>query len=242
MSEKVKAAKLFIATPMYGGMCYSPYALSLTDLSVACTRYGIPFTIRVVNNDALIVNARNLLAHYFLHQTDCTHLMFIDADVSFKPEQVFSLIEEDKDIIAGNYPKKLIDWEEVSKAVEAGITNNDLKYYTGRPTFAIVPGTEGEHMLFEPLEVETVATGFMLIKRQVLEKLTDKTEKYWHPDHKEAPLSSFFSLRIQNERLYSEDNSFCKLWREHGGKVYLAPWIMLTHTGTFTFEGRLNGI
>ena len=97
-------------------------------------------------------------------------------------------------------------------------------------------------MLFEPLEVETVATGFMLIKRQVLEKLTDKTEKYWHPDHKEAPLSSFFSLRIENERLYSEDNSFCKLWREHGEKVHLAPWIMLTHTGTFTFEGRLNGV
>lgn len=238
----MKGAKLFVATPMYGGMCYSPYALALSDLSVACRNYNVPLKIRVVNNDALIVNARNLLAHYFLADTDCTHMMFIDADVSFKPEHVFSLIEENKDLIAGNYPKKMIDWEEVQKAVKAGVPVDQLKYHTGRPTFAIIPGTEGEHKFENPLEVETVATGFMLIKRRVFEELAPLVDEYWHPDHKDRPIKNFFRLLVENTKLYSEDNSFCKLWRQHGGKVYLAPWVMLNHTGTYTFEGRLTGL
>lgn len=239
MNDKVKGTVLFVATPMFGGMCYSGYALALSDLSVSCAQYGIPLRIKVINNDAFIHNARNILAHSFL-ESNATHLLFIDADVSFSHNDALSLIEADKDVIAGIYPKKTIEWDRVERAVKAGIPQDQLKHFTARHTFAVLQETT-EVNIEEPLEVQTAATGFMMIKRRVFECLADKVEKYKHPDYKD-PLSMFFNTEIHNGSLYSEDNYFCRLYRKHGGKIFIAPWVNLAHTGTFTFQGRLTHI
>ena len=41
-------------------------------------------------------------------------------------------------------------------------------------------------------------------------------------------------------RYLSEDYAFCRWLRDAGGKVWLAPWIQLEHTGTFVFGGSLQ--
>jgi hypothetical protein len=38
----------------------------------------------------------------------------------------------------------------------------------------------------------------------------------------------------------SEDYFFCDLWRKQGGKIYLNPFIRLTHSGTYVFSGNLQ--
>lgn len=230
--------KLFVATPMYGAVCHNSYALALADLSVACYKYEIPMKIHTINNDALIINARNVLAHEFL-KTDFTHMLFIDADVGFSYKEALSLIQEDKDIIAGIYPKKTIDWARLEKAVKAGVSTNQLKYYTATHTFTIFGDTEVS--MDTPLEVPTAPTGFMLIKRGVFEALQDKVDKYEHPDCDEK-IDAFFDVEIADGKLYSEDNYFCRLWRSIGGKVYIAPWVCLPHTGNFSYQGKLTHI
>ena len=40
--EELRKNKLFVATPMYGGMCAGMFAKSTADLSALCTNYGIP--------------------------------------------------------------------------------------------------------------------------------------------------------------------------------------------------------
>ena len=42
----------------------------------------------------------------FLEATECTHLMFIDADIEFEPEAVIRMLAMDKDLITGAYPKE----------------------------------------------------------------------------------------------------------------------------------------
>ena len=105
MSDQIK---VFIATPMYGGMCTGFYTQSLLMMQQVFGQNNIHSAISFVFNESLIQRARNSLAHAFL-KTDCTHLLFIDADLRFDGAGVYKMIESDKDIICGIYPKKEIE-------------------------------------------------------------------------------------------------------------------------------------
>ena len=101
---------IFVATPMYGGLCYGFYMQSGLKLQTMCKDSGLNLSFSMLFNESLIQRARNLLAANFL-KSDATHLMFIDADILFRPEDIFPMLEADKDIICGIYPKKEINWQ-----------------------------------------------------------------------------------------------------------------------------------
>jgi len=46
-------------------------------------------------------------------KTKCTHLLFIDADIEFNPDDILNMINADHDIISGVCPKKIVNWERV---------------------------------------------------------------------------------------------------------------------------------
>jgi hypothetical protein len=100
----------------------------------------------------------------------------------------------------------------------------------------------------EPVEIFNGGTGFMLIKREVFEKLKDHVPTYLNDVLDLAgtigqrdEIHEFFATSIEpgTQRLLSEDYHFCRIWREIGGKVYAAPWCNLAHIGTYAFEGKL---
>src|SRR5204863_5561101 len=75
------------------------------------------------DGDALITRARANLAAMFLDDPEATHFLFIDADIGFKPEQVFRLIECGADVVAGCYPIKRINWDKAARAIQSGRTD-----------------------------------------------------------------------------------------------------------------------
>ena len=104
MSEE-KKIQLFIATPMYGGLCNGSYTVGLLTAVGIFSRNGIAMQYAHMMNESLITRARNSLAKDFL-ASESTHLMFIDADVGFNPQDIVRMVHADKDIICGIYPKK----------------------------------------------------------------------------------------------------------------------------------------
>ena len=235
-----KQVKLFIATPMFGGMCYHHYAIGLMDLGIAARHFGMKVNVKVISNDPFLVNARNKLVHEFL-KTDYTHFLFVDADIGFTPDEAFSMIEQDLDVIAGTYPMKQINWKLVHQAVQDGVTPEHLASFTTFHTFKPIDTGITEIPLDKPFEVSHAATGFMLIKRQVFERLADKVPEYEYrnPSERGEKVKMFFDTPIIDGMLYSEDVAFCKLVRDNNIKVHIAPWVSLPHAGTFTFKGRL---
>jgi hypothetical protein len=199
-------------------------------------------------NESLITRGRNALVHQFL-KTDCTHLFFIDADIRFNPGDVFPMLDADKDIICGIYPKKEINWHGVFKAVDAGVSPDELKWHTGSFVVNLV-GYSGEVTVpvNEPVEIWNGGTGFMIIKREVFEKLADQVPTYTNDvtdlagNIKADEIKEFFATSIEpgTNRLLSEDYHFCRIWREAGGQVHAAPWAHLAHVGTYVFEGALT--
>ena len=124
--------KLFICTPMYGGQCYGFYAQSLLQLNNVLRDNNIQSMMSFMFNESLITRARNALAHQFL-KTDCTHLMFIDADIRFNAYDVLPMLSADKDVIVGIYPKKEINWGTVKRAIDSGVEVDNLKHFIQSP-------------------------------------------------------------------------------------------------------------
>ena len=248
MSED-KKLKIFIATPCYGGMCAGYYTQSCMQVAPTLNAHNIDVAFSFMFNESLITRARNSLVNAFL-KSDATHLMFIDADIRFRSEDILRMIEADVDVIGGIYPKKEINWDTVKRAMDNGVENDHLKYYTGSFVVNLV-GYAGEVTVpvNEPVEIFNAGTGFLLIKREVFDQLADKVPEYKNDVRDlgntmqgQETIKEYFATSIEPEtgRLLSEDYHFCYIWRKHGGKVYAAPWAVLGHMGSYIFEGQLT--
>lgn len=244
--KQQKPPKIFLATPMYGGQCYGHYAQSVYQFRDVVRERGWDMVFSFMFNESLIQRARNGMTHLFL-KSDCTHMLFIDADIQFNPHEVADMIVADKDVICGIYPKKEINWWSVDNAVKGGVPWDKLKAYTGAFVINLLSG-EGSITIAnnQPFEVAAAGTGCMLIKRQVFEKLKKATKTYTNDitdlsgqlGHEK--IYNFFDVPIcpESNRLLSEDYAFCHAWRAIKGKIYAAPWVGLTHIGTYQFDGR----
>jgi hypothetical protein len=186
--------------------------------------------------------------------------LFLDADLGFNADDVVRMVMADKDIIGGQYAKKKINWDVVKQVVEnrpeipAPLINAVVSESTFQPI-----GTSMSFNINEPVEVASIATGMMLVKREVFTKMAaelpdikiisggsetmdPKTMTRITDAHREA--HAYFDVSIDEEtRAYtSEDFTFCKRWRQLGGQIFLAPWTKTVHVGTYEYVCDLAAV
>ena len=257
--EKLRKNKLFVATPMYGGMAHGLYIKSSLDLQTTMNKYGIETKFSFLFNESLITRARNYLVDEFL-RSDHTHLLFIDSDIHYNPQDVLALMALDKDVIGGPYPKKSINWGNVAQAARAhpNMDPKELENLVGEYVFNVVKGTK-QFTVTDPLEVMEIGTGFMLVKREVFEKMEKAYPNIrYKPDHVGQAnfdgtryIHAYFDTVIDYEnsitgggsdRYLSEDYMFCQMWRKIGGEIYLCPWMKTQHVGTYAFTGNMPSV
>ena len=257
--EELRKRKIFVATPMYGGMCSGQYCKSTADLSKLASSYGIEIEFFYLFNESLITRARNYCVDEFLRHERFTHLMFIDSDIGFNPDDILTLAaiaepESDKQIVCGPYPKKCISWEKVKVAVDKGYGDENpqaLADYVGDYVFN--PASENRTIAIDkPAEVMEGGTGFMMIQRSAFEQYEKAyPEFHYLPDHVRSEhfdgtreIMAYFDCVIAptSKRYLSEDYMFCQWARNAGIKVWMAPWMRLTHMGSYTFGGSLEAL
>ena len=90
--------KIMIGTPFYGGQCHIGYFQSMMELSANFTKLGIPFELMTIGNESLIPRARNGIVAKFMASEDATHLLFVDADITFSIS-VVKLLLADKELM-----------------------------------------------------------------------------------------------------------------------------------------------
>lgn len=245
--------KLIIGTPCYGGMVTEGYMQSMFALVSESMSRGLPLMLVTLSNESLITRGRNEIVNTFL-KSDATHLMFIDADISFKPNDVFNMLQANVDVVAGSYPLKTVNWEGLQKAVKDGKSGiEDLHkaaFHTvinvAKPSKEKVGTSETVQVSNGITEVYDVGTGFMLMKRSVLEEMVKSypETRYYYDRDLTLPLAereryALFDTMIDDDGRYlSEDYTFCRRWQKLGGKVHLDVRVMLNHIGTFTFIGQ----
>lgn len=296
--DELRKYKLFFGAPCYGSLTNSNFAQSMANLTTLCTQHNIYLQMYLLNNESLITRARNYIADAFL-RSECTHMIFVDADIGFNPMDVIALLAlqiskpSEYDIIGAAYPKKTISWEKIKTAVDKGLADKnpaDLARFVGDFVLNPLPGKDKIN-LFEPSQVLEIGTGFMLFPRETLNKFKEAFPHYtYRPDHvrsaefdgsreihqffqaeidtidygheyrnglnkiKEMQLNSAGEVSIEIDRLFketeekaskrtkrylSEDYWFAQKCGEIGLKTWVCPWMKLSHTGAYVFEGSV---
>jgi hypothetical protein len=244
--SNVTGKKVMVATPMYGGLGHAMYFSNLLQLQDQMLNRGAHLYHSFLVNESLIDRGRNSLSDTFLNETDAEYLLFIDADVAFRADDIMVMLSFEKDIICGPYPKKHINWPVIVRAVETGTKDpKELEKLVGEYVFTPLEPNPVMEMV---IKVSEAGTGLMLIHRRVFEKMKAAfPENYYESDAsrdlldgKTKPMHAFFRTAIVENRYLSEDYYFCHKWRELGGDVWLFPWAQTTHYGTYGFQGSVG--
>jgi hypothetical protein len=239
MSNDPQPPKIFLATPCYGGMVCQEFMQSVLCTLHTCMVNGIGLQVFMIGNESLITRGRNQLVSEFM-ASDCSHLMFIDADIEFSANEILKLISHDKGIAVGAYP---------------------LKQEPTTYVLNTAPDAKEEGGLIEVLDA---GTGFMMIKRETITKMKEgypelhytgdlERDEYRQDligknDHKEKLKQNLFSLfdtshdKENNNNYLSEDYTFCRRWQKIGGTIWLDTTISLNHIGRKVYRGDSSKI
>ncbi len=243
MTEKIH---LVVATPCFGGHVSSIYASSILALQRTLrSMSNVGLTVHMRDGDALITRARANLVTLFLDDPSATHLLFIDADIGFTPEQVFRLIESGADMVAGVYPIKKVNWDKAKRAIEAG--RRDLAA-AALDYVLEIDNPDHVTVINGFTRIRYAGTGFLMIRRHVLEKMCQHhASLQFFREHSHDALAgspnrfALFECMIDpaTGTYLSEDFAFCKRWTDLGGEIWGDLQSRLDHVGPSVFHGEV---
>ena len=211
----LEGRKVFIGIPTYDGKLNIKLAYTLAALMPVALQHGISVKLGHVSGCSIITMARNSLVDQFL-KSDCTELLFIDADVIPTVDDIMRLLAQSTgwDLTAGMYPRRAKDKKFFLDFFQDEL--GDLQF-------------DGALM-----RANRVGTGFMLIQRHVIETLADKAEKYLGQDGV-GQVANVFEFSMLDGKFVGEDYTFCDKARAEGFKVWVDVEISLPHMGTDEF-------
>ena len=236
-----------VVTPSHDGKYFHNYVLSLLSLQQQAAELGLPLQVLLHRGESLITRARNNCVAAFMANPTWTHLFWIDSDIGFSPEAALRLLLSDHDIAAGVYPLKYENWP--AEGLPQGMTQAQFTAAYARYTVNIerADADNAVHLHIDEhgfIAMDDAPTGFMVIKRQVFERLmTAHPELQYNPDsigvENQGLHYRLFDCMVDptSRRYLSEDYGFCRLWQGLGGKIHIDTRSNLTHQGSKLYHG-----
>jgi hypothetical protein len=226
--------KVLLATPAYGGQVTEGYFQSVMALTHSAYAKGIQVDVMTLTNESLITRGRNEIVATFMGG-DWTHLFWVDADIRFRPEHVWRLLDAGHPVSAIPYAMKGLNW---SKMAAVGGDEDSLRKASIHSVVNVLPGETVQPDGF--ISAYDAGTGFMCIQREVIEKLiAAHPEVEYTSDRVDGPGGkrwAIFDVMIENGRYLSEDYTFCRRWQNLGGKVWVdSTSPILGHQGAYTY-------
>lgn len=243
-SDTPRGAHILIGTPCFGGLVHQGYMLSVLKLAHSPLAREVGFTLELLGHDSLVTRSRNTLLARFMAQPGATHLLFVDADIAFEPEQLGRMLAADKELVAGLYPVKLARWDEAARArLRQGEDPASAPLrFVGSPCTGAEAERDGDFVTGTH-----AGTGFMLIRRDLVARMIEAypETRYRRIDAADPAMPqgsechALFDCMIEPETgtYLSEDFTFCRRWRAIGGTLWLDTRGRLTHVGAHDFTG-----
>lgn len=219
-SFDIAGRKVFIAIPAYDFKVSVKMVGALVKFGLASREYGVGFEIGTISGCSVVSRARNLLVSDFL-ASECDTMLFIDADMTFDPDDIF----------------RLLAWSH-NKGIVGGIgcaRKKQATYYTQLDT-----DEDGDIVMnaMGLVRAKSIGTGFMMVQRRVVETLVQSHPEWEYYDASaDRKLHSVFDFKSTPKGYIGEDYLFCERARAHGFEVWIDPTIKLGHMGMHEFEG-----
>ncbi|MDR0183263.1 hypothetical protein [Lysobacter arvi] len=237
---------LFVATPSLRGSFCKPYVLGVVQVQNHCLRHGIDFELRVAQGISAIEAARNALANWFLFNSDATHMLFWDDDMGAVTDDLVRMFDyAERDVVAALYPRKRIDMARIKQAVlnDPQIDPALLNQIGGDFSGMFQP-QDVQWATDEPIRLDRVGTGLMMISRRCLMSLVQSGAVSWseEPAIAGGRMYHFFRHISREGVVIGEDFYFCDLVRSHGGGVWGCAWVRSVHVGQIEVAGNLRAV
>jgi hypothetical protein len=176
--------------------------------------------------DQFIAKARNKLVNDFLiNHPDTDNFFFLDDDLGWPAQKVLEFLERDEDVLVGVYPKKAED-----------VTDKDWP--------VMLCGENGKLVEKDGLvRCLRAPTGFMRIKRRVLEALLPHAPPFMDTNRKGETQSTpgFFAAGAAPDGwFWTEDYIFSQNVTASGFEIWADPDIEFTHRGGHAWKGRIK--
>ena len=207
---------MFLAVAAYDGLG-AGFGYALFHYGQALQAAGIATELAIYSGNCHVDDSRNRLVRDFL-LSDCTDLIFLDADVGSQGKSIVALAQYDRDVVAGIYPKK----------------HGDDSY-----PVRMIPGeiwSDRDGLI----EAEGVPTGFLRIRRNVLERLAAEAVQYNARNDAGSAIPLIFERAVIDGVRWGGDYMFCRKWRDIGGKIYIDPSLRFEHSGEHTWTGNVG--
>ena len=245
-----------IGTPCYGGQVTVAYLRSLLALQSTLRERDVDWTLKTLAQESLITRARNAIAAEFMGRTDCTHLLFLDADIGFPAQAVLRMLDYDRPVVGCAYPMKGLDWERLREAAENGADTDRLRRralkYALNLADAGAPTRQRRRVDRGFVEVAVTGTGMMLIRRDAFDRLRQALPHLgyandiagYETDAARGNFWLFFDTMKDPDsgRYLSEDFAFCKRWRDAcNGTIHCLIDMEVTHFGSMAYRGSFVG-
>lgn len=159
---------------------------------------------RLWSQTSLLNEARQQMADHVI-ENKASYLFFVDSDMTFPKDALARLMKHNVDIVSG-------------------------LCFAKKPAFKPIAGIRNKEGAYDPIddwprdqlfEVDTVGCGFLLIKREVLEKIQ------W-PHFAEK-------LDIKKKARMGEDYYFCQKAKVAGFSIMVDPTLDIRHIGDYEY-------
>lgn len=223
--EYLRSTRIHFAVNCNHGLISEAAFVSFLKFAGVARQLGLEWTVETISNENLLPRARNTLVAKFLAQPNSTHIVFIDGDISWEPWQILVLIDRKLDIVGGLYSSKSLPIRWMVHTFPGAEETDD-----------------GLH------EVSKIGCGFLVIKRDVFDRLgTHEDVKSYVNDigldsSVDPYLKTYFDTKVKNGVYLSEDWSFCENWIELGGKIYVDKRVMVSNIGQFQYGAQTQDL
>lgn len=225
-------ASIFVGVPTYGGSICTEMWMSCLRLQQHLLSQEIhPHFAAISFPD--IIEVRNIFATIWFDQTEMSHLLMIDSDMSFDPQLIVDMLEFDEPIVGVVATKKKYPIEFVGRALP------------------------GENIIRSGhMKVDGVGAGILLVKRtcfsEMLARTPDILDKYPIDKHPASDLMAQQKMTrllrpfdpIMNVEIgrLSEDLSFSKRWIDLGGEIWANINHPIGHVGRHEFRAKYSDL
>lgn len=208
-------ARIMVATPTYTGDTVCEHTQAIQLATMHCLTKGVVLDVVHAPGFSLVQYARNWLTAEFLSRPECTHLLWVDADIGFEANAIMKLVDRNLDAVGGVYTTK-------------------------HPTKPIYPYESIGPVIDGLQEVRKLPGGFLLLSRRAVESVVAMCE--WHDiEHNGETRRSphVFDLVLNGKQLLGEDFVFTQRLLNAGFKVFVETNITFVHIGRYAWVGNL---
>jgi hypothetical protein len=204
---------IFIAISSHGGNVSTLTFRSVLRLQNECLKAGIGFNVRTLDGCSVLTHARNHLVQNFL-ASDYETMLFLDADIGFNSHGILRALKSPYDVVCGVYSFR-----------------DGTNTLTIEKKPSAKPGPDGF------IEIKAGGTGCMLIKRRVLQRMTERHPETYGYRSAERIFHHLFDIDYEDGGLVGEDYAFCRRWCAMDCKIHADTKVDMVHID-FQFQAR----